>query len=65
MGYIDPGLFGTLSQVGMTVFLLLVTGFAFFLKPIKRLLGRLFHKEVQTKSDSLIEIGKNQRINDK
>ncbi len=50
MGYIDPGLFGTISQVGVTVFLLLVTGFTFFFKPIKTLWGKLFHKETPGKS---------------
>ncbi len=57
MGYIDPGLFGTLSQVGLTVFLLFVAGFTFFIKPIKVLWGRIIHKKVPNKPDSSTNIG--------
>jgi hypothetical protein len=41
MGYLDPGLFGMLSQVGLTVLLLAVSAFTFFFKPIKKAFLRL------------------------
>ncbi len=59
MNYIDPGLFGTISQVGITVFLLLVTAFTFFMKPIKTLWRRLFHRDVLGKSGALKEMDEN------
>ena len=45
MGYLDPGLFGLLSQVGLTILLLLVSAFAFFFKPIKRFFLMLIKRE--------------------
>ncbi len=45
MGYLDPGLFGMLSQIGLTVLLLVVSGFAFFFKPIKKMIARIFKRE--------------------
>jgi len=42
MGYIDPGLFGILSQIGVVVFLFLVTGFTFFSKAIKKFFKKIF-----------------------
>jgi hypothetical protein len=42
MGYLDPGLFGILSQVGLTVFLLVTSAFVFFFKPIKKFFFRIF-----------------------
>jgi hypothetical protein len=42
MGYLDPGLFGILSQVGLGIFLLAVSAFAFFFRPIKKFFARLF-----------------------
>jgi len=29
MGYLDPGLFGILSQIGLTIFLIVTTTFVF------------------------------------
>jgi hypothetical protein len=42
MGYIDPGLFGIISQIGFLI--LFVTGsvFLFFFKPLKRAIKRIF-----------------------
>ncbi len=44
MGYVDPSVFGVLSQIGYILLFGLVTGFMFFFKPIvnqvKKLLGR-------------------------
>jgi dsDNA-binding SOS-regulon protein len=45
MGYLDPGLFGILSQVGLAVFLIAVSAFTFFSKPIKKVLSRIFKKK--------------------
>jgi hypothetical protein len=42
MGYIDPGLFGLLSQIGVVFFLVVVTGFTFFSKTIKRIFTKVF-----------------------
>jgi hypothetical protein len=45
MGYLDPGLFGILSQIGIAILLVLVTAFAFFSKSIKKFFARIFKKE--------------------
>jgi hypothetical protein len=45
MGYIDPGLFGMISQMGLAVFLVLVSVFMFFFNPIKKLFNRIFKKK--------------------
>ena len=45
MGYLDPGLFGLFSQVGLAIFLVVVSAFTFFFKPIKKVLSRLFKRE--------------------
>jgi len=42
MGYIDPGLFGMISQMGLTVFLVIVSVFMFFFNPIKKLFNQIF-----------------------
>jgi hypothetical protein len=42
MGYIDPGLFGLLSQIGVVFFLVIVTGFTFFSKTIKKIFRKIF-----------------------
>jgi hypothetical protein len=42
MGYLDPGLFGILSQVGLTVLLVVVSVFTFFFKPIKKFALKVF-----------------------
>lgn len=42
MGYIDPGLFGILSQIGVVVFLVVVTSFTFFHKTIKNIFKKIF-----------------------
>jgi hypothetical protein len=47
MGYIDPGLFGIISQIGVAIGLVFVTAFAFFTKPIKKLFARKEKKEDQ------------------
>ncbi|MDO9547228.1 MAG: hypothetical protein Q7J07_10840 [Pelolinea sp.] len=36
MGYIDPGLFGIISQIGLAIGLVAVSAFAFLFKPIKK-----------------------------
>ena len=47
MGYLDPGLFGVLSQIGVVVLLFVVTIFTFFSKKVKKLFGKIF----KTKND--------------
>ena len=51
MGYLDPGLFGLLSQIGLAVFLIAVSAFTFFFKPIKKFFSRVFKREDPNKSD--------------
>jgi Na+-transporting methylmalonyl-CoA/oxaloacetate decarboxylase gamma subunit len=55
MGYLDPGLFGILSQVGLAVFLVVVSIFAFFMRPIKKvvrkILGRPDPEQAEAVSD--------------
>jgi len=41
MGYIDPGSFGLVSQIGYILLFVLVSGFMLFFKPIKQLFNRL------------------------
>jgi len=45
MGYIDPGLFGIISQLGLALVLTGVSVFMFFFKPIKRTFLRLIGRE--------------------
>ena len=45
MGYLDPGLFGILSQVCLGIFLLGVTAFAFFFRPIKKVFTKIFNSK--------------------
>lgn len=52
MGYLDPGLFGILSQLGLAVFLVVVSAVTFFFKPIKTLFKRVFKKDRVEPSDS-------------
>jgi hypothetical protein len=51
MGYIDPGLFGIVSQLGLTILLILGSVFMFFLNPIKKLFSRIFRKGEQSNTD--------------
>ena len=51
MGYLDPGLFGILSQAGLAVLFVLVSIFAFFSKPIKKFFKR-FSKNGKTDPSS-------------
>jgi hypothetical protein len=45
MGYLDPGLFGILSQIGVAILLVFVTAFAFFSKSIKKFFAKIFKKK--------------------
>jgi hypothetical protein len=40
MGYIDPGLFGIISQIGIAVGLVIVSVFAFLFKPLRKLFSK-------------------------
>jgi hypothetical protein len=55
MGYLDPGLFGVLSQVGLAVLLLAVSAFSFFFKPIKKLFLRIFKRKNPNESTTSVE----------
>jgi len=44
MGYIDPGAFGLVTQIGYIVLFALVSAFMFFFGPIKRAVRRVFHR---------------------
>ena len=46
MGYLDPGFFGLLSQIGVALLVVLASAFTFLSKPLKK----LFHKK--SKSDT-------------
>ncbi len=52
MGYLDPGLFGMLSQVGLTILLIVVSGFTIFFKPIKKFFRRIFKREDPNNSET-------------
>lgn len=45
MGYLDPGLFGQLGQIGIAILLVFVSAFALFSKAIKNFFARLFKKD--------------------
>ncbi len=51
MGYLDPGLFGLLSQVGLAIFLIVVSAFTFFFRPIKKFFNRIFKREDPNKPE--------------
>ncbi len=52
MGYLDPGLFGILSQAGLVFLLVVASIFTFFFKPIKKLFQRIFKKEDAAKAET-------------
>ena len=41
MGYVDPGSFGVLSQIGYVMLLTIMTGLMFFFSPIKKAIRKL------------------------
>ncbi len=45
MGYIDPGAFGLIAQIGYVLLFAVVSGFMFFFKPIKNLLKKRFKRQ--------------------
>lgn len=45
MGYLDPGLFGQLGQIGIAILLVFVSAFALFSKTIKNFFAKLFKKD--------------------
>lgn len=47
MGYLDPGFFGLLSQIGTALLLVVVSAFTLFSKPIKRFFRKIFKKDEQ------------------
>jgi hypothetical protein len=50
MGYLDPGLFGQLGQIGVAILLVFVSAFALFSKSIKGFFAKVFKKD-QSGSD--------------
>jgi hypothetical protein len=62
MGYLDPGIFGMISQIGYVLLFALVSGFMFFFQPIKnvlnvfnRMLGRSTAKPEQTDTENIAD----------
>ena len=45
MGYIDPGAFGLIAQIGYVLLFAVVSGFMFFFKPIKNQLKKRFKRQ--------------------
>jgi len=45
MGYLDPGFFGLLSQIGTALLLVVISAFTFFSKPLKKFFNKTFKKE--------------------
>jgi hypothetical protein len=56
MGYLDPGLFGILSQIGVAILLVAVSAFALFSKSIKKFFAKIFKKEAPVSEDKLIPL---------
>jgi hypothetical protein len=42
MGYLDPGIFGMISQIGYVLLFAVVSAFMFLFQPLKNLFGRVF-----------------------
>jgi hypothetical protein len=51
MGYLDPGLFGQLAQIGLAVLMVFVSVFALFSKSIKKFFIKIFKKEESNTED--------------
>lgn len=52
MGYLDPGIFGILSQAGLAILLIAVSGFTFLSKPIKKAFRKIFKKNTDEANTS-------------
>jgi hypothetical protein len=59
MGYLDPGLFGVISQVGLVVLLAVVSLFMFFLNPIKKFFNKGNKKSDVVEEASVTEDSEN------
>jgi Na+-transporting methylmalonyl-CoA/oxaloacetate decarboxylase gamma subunit len=46
MGYLDPGIFGMISQIAYVLVFAVVSGLMFFFQPIKHMFDRLFKRSV-------------------
>ena len=44
MGYLDPGIFGMISQVGYVLLFAAVSALTFFFQPLKNLFNRVFRR---------------------
>ena len=45
MGYIDPGIFGMITQIGYVLLFAVVSAFMFFFQPIKNVFDRIFRRQ--------------------
>ena len=50
MGYLDPGIFGMISQIAYVLVFAVVSGLMFFFQPIKHMFDRLFKRGVPESS---------------
>ncbi len=45
MGYLDPGIFGMIAQLGYVLLFGLVSALMFFFQPLKNLANKLFKRD--------------------
>jgi len=57
MGYLDPGIFGMISQIGYVLLFAVVSGFMFLFQPLKNLFGRVFGRGTTEPRRSELEDG--------
>lgn len=55
MGYLDPGIFGMISQIGYVLLFAVVSGFMFFFQPLKNMFARMTGRSVTTPEQSETE----------
>lgn len=48
MGYLDPGIFGMISQIGYVLLFAVVSGFMFFFQPLKHMFARMLGRSTAT-----------------
>ena len=62
MGYIDPGAFGLISQIGYLLLFAVVSGFMFFFKPIKNLFTKRFKRQSSEAEHSEMDKSKSTEV---
>ncbi len=55
MGYLDPGIFGMISQIGYVLLFAVVSAFMFLFQPLKNLYGRMFGRGTAEPQQSEME----------